>query len=89
MADAPVLCSERPFEALSACVREAGHEERCVFCRTTPDGSALTFYEATARGGGFRAKIRADLEPGERPGREQAAAVLAIREAQAAKRSGT
>lgn len=75
------LCPERPFEALSACVREVGHEQACVFCRTTPDGAALTFYEPTPRGGGFRAKIRADLEAGDRPSRAEAAAILAVLEA--------
>lgn len=76
-----VLCTERPFPALSACVREVGHDGACMFCRGVPDGSALTFYRARPRGGGFEAALRADLKPGERFGRMDAAALLALLEA--------
>jgi hypothetical protein len=71
-----VLCSRRPFENLSACVREEAHEGRCVFCRGSR--SSLNFYEETARGGGFKAIVHADLKPGERPSRQEAAAVFAL-----------
>jgi hypothetical protein len=81
MADELRLCTERPFPALSACVREAEHEGRCVFCRGTADGGALTFYEPTPRGAGFKALIRADLKPGERLNRTEAAALFAYLEA--------
>lgn len=77
-----VLCPERPFPALSACVREEGHDGRCVFARGTERGDAITFYEATPRGAGFKAIVHADLEEdGTRVARKGAAVMWAMLDA--------
>lgn len=85
-----VLCPKRPFRQLSACLREEGHDGRCVFAKGTPGGrhreegsSALTFYEQAARGRSFRALAHADLQPGARPTRREAAALWAFVEMRA------
>lgn len=76
----PKLCEERPFPALSACVREAGHEEKCVFARGARSGSAVTLYEK-GRGHTFKAIYELELEPGASLSRSEAAALLAGAEA--------
>lgn len=81
------LCDERPFPALSACVREAGHKEKCVFARGTGNGAAVTLYEK-GRGHTFRAIYELELKPGARVSRAEACALLAVAEAQGDPRIG-
>lgn len=75
------LCQERPFLHLSACVREAGHDKKCVFAKGTNTGASLTLYEK-GRGHTFRAIYELELEPGTRLSRIEAYALLALAELQ-------
>ena len=69
------LCPQRPFPHLSACVREDGHDGKCVFARG--ERAVLNFYEQ-GRGRTFRLVVHADLKPGPKPTRMEAAALYAI-----------
>lgn len=77
------LCPERPFPALSACVRERGHDpkkQKCVFAKyATP--TRLSLYEK-GRGHTFHAIFDLELKPGARVSRTEAAALLAVAELQ-------
>jgi hypothetical protein len=73
------LCPERPFPHLSACVREVGHDEKCVFAKGSAAGSSLTLYEK-GRGHTFRAIYELELEPGTRVSRTEACALLWVAE---------
>lgn len=83
--DAMTLCPARPFQPLSACVLEEGHEGTHVLCRMAPvagtgpqrresekPGWLVTFYRASERGGTFTAIADTRL-PGEKPNRARAA----------------
>lgn len=49
-----ILCSERPFEHLSACILELGHDERCHFARgKSAEARTVDIYEQTPRGQSF------------------------------------
>lgn len=74
------LCSEKPSAVRSACVREAGHEGKCVFARGNRAGSAVTLYEK-GRGQTFRAIYELELMPGSRLSRVEVGALLAAAEA--------
>lgn len=79
MSDEPeiILCDERPFPNLSACVREAGHDAKCVFARGR--GDHVTLYER-GRGRTFKAIFELELKRGARLNREEAHAMLAVAE---------
>lgn len=73
------LCEERPHRHLSACVRERGHSQKCVYAKGTQGGASLTLYEQ-GRGHTFRAIYELELEPGTKLGRVAACALLTVAE---------
>jgi hypothetical protein len=82
--DVSALCERRPYPALSACLREAGHDGQCVFAKGSPGGrgrgaSAVDFFRESPRGQTFSRVAHADYQG--RPSRTDAAALWAIIEA--------
>jgi hypothetical protein len=77
------LCPKRPFTHLSACVLEAEHEGRCIFCKLSGSARgrgavAVDFFEQ-GRGTSFRHVMHADCRG--RPTRTDAAALYATAQA--------